>query len=764
LTVSGLNVVSTDASPITVATSTSLQLTLIGENTLTAPRLYAGIAVPKSAALTIGGAGTLSAVGGEYSAGIGANCVSYGRAHSGSITINSGTVTAKGGNYGAGIGGGHNGNSESVTINGGTVTAESGYNGAGIGGGNQGNGGTITINGGVVTAESDDRGAGIGGGSSGRGGIVTISGGTVYAYGSRGGAGIGGGDGNGGSITTISGGTVTAEGGHEGGAGIGGGRGGAGESVTISGGTVIATGGGKSAGIGGGEGPSYTNGMPTEVGGTVAISNAEVTATGYYCAIGGGANYIEFGCTDITMDKTAVVHLSYTNSKNGVNCLEQIDIRTRPVDSAGKIGNSAAFSVDAYGHSGLSYQWQISSDGTTWTDVAGQTAATAAIPVTAENNGYQVRCQLTNGWGNIAYTADYSNTAKLYELAFSKQPADVSALVGGTPSLDVASTCQQVTYQWERSVDDGDTWNSINGETYNTLVLAGATLSDNGLYRCVITASNGDRLASDAAGITITDPNAPATYTVEYYQQNVDGNSYIKVDQEILPGNGGETVTAGQKTYTGFTENTQLGTHSGVVSVTTPLVLSRYYDRSFYTIEFESNGGTPVANLSVRYGAPVSMPSNPTRVGYTFDGWYADEGLTQAYIAGTMPAENVRVYAKWAAVGADRGIEYEITGISLRDGRFQPISQIPVGMFYAEVSVRNISSTSVDTVMLAAYDAGGKMLSLQYLYANPEIGQTFVLGTSVDNTAGSIAKFKAFVVPVLGGVVPLANSVEYPYN
>ena len=57
-----------------------------------------------------------------------------------------GSLTATGGSYSAGIGGSYWGSGENITINGGTVTATGSYYGAGIGGGEQGNGKNITIN------------------------------------------------------------------------------------------------------------------------------------------------------------------------------------------------------------------------------------------------------------------------------------------------------------------------------------------------------------------------------------------------------------------------------------------------------------------------------------------------------------------------------------------------------------------------------------------------------------------------------------------
>ena len=88
-----------------------------------------------------------------------------------------GSLTATGGDYGAGIGGGYKGNGKNITIKGGTVNATGGDNGgAGIGGGDYGSGEDITITGGTVNAAGGLDGAGIGGGYEGSGSNVTVSG------------------------------------------------------------------------------------------------------------------------------------------------------------------------------------------------------------------------------------------------------------------------------------------------------------------------------------------------------------------------------------------------------------------------------------------------------------------------------------------------------------------------------------------------------------------------------------------------------------
>ena len=197
-------------------------------------------------------AGSLTATGGYFGAGIGG-----GSAKAGQVTITGGTITAISGD-GAGIGGGQgnmgsNAGNADIEISGGTIEATGGYTSAGIGGGYYGDA-TIKITGDAVikNATGGTFGAGIGGGGGGNG-DVTISGNAKIenAQGGDTGSGIGGGYGASGTVTIKDDSTVTATGG-EAGAGIGGGVGGLAD-VTIEGNaTVNATGGVGSAGIGGG--------------------------------------------------------------------------------------------------------------------------------------------------------------------------------------------------------------------------------------------------------------------------------------------------------------------------------------------------------------------------------------------------------------------------------------------------------------------------------------------------------------------------------
>lgn len=724
VSISDLNI-SSAAPSISIEDSATLNLSLIGKSILVSEK--AGIFVSPKATLDISGNGELSVSGGHESAGIG-GC---NRNDSGHITISSGTVIAKGGYGSAGIGASEYASFDEIVINGGNVSAYGGWFGAAIG-----------TSYGYYQKRNNEK--------------IIINGGTVYAKGYDS-AGIGGGYCNEFKAIEINGGTITAIG--DGGAAIGTGlNSGAGRedavenrSISINHATVSATAKGNSSAIGGGGGYSGFS------GGTVIIHNSDITAVGYF-AVGGGGNERgidnDLGCEKIVINNSTMnVTHTHTDPSNA-DYQEKIQLGTNPTAAAALKGNGAIMSVSASAASSLYYQWQ-ELNGEAYTDYPNAANATAHILISDDNNGRAYRCKITNAYGNVIY----SDSARAYVLAFSKQPESIHVNLENLASLHVESTCANVTYQWQRSYDNGQNWNNLVGEIYPTL-LVNATLAENSaLYRCMITASNGDSLASDSAQITVN--STVTTYTVNYYQESPDGKEYVLVDKIVIPADAGTRVTAGEKSYDFFSENASLGVISGIVKSDSTLMLSRYYDRNTYTLSFDMAGGTAEADIVLKYGADIALPDSPTKLGYRFTGWYLDQDCQQKFTYSTMPGKDITAFAKWTLIGEGRGIEYAITGIKLRDTSYREISSIPAGRFFVEVSVKNISSQTMDTLVLAIYDKDGRFLGMQYLYVNPPIGYSFTLGAELNNEKGQIGIIKAFMLPALGGLVPLAEAVEF---
>ena len=69
-------------------------------------------------------------------------------------------------------------------------------------------------------------------------------------------------------------------------------------------------------------------------------------------------------------------------------------------------------------------------------------------------------------------------------------------------------------------------------------------------------------------------------------------------------------------------------------------------DVSKYTVTF-MDGTTTYKTIKVSEGQAVSKPTDPTKEGSEFVGWYTDEALSKAYDFSTVVKANTVLYAKW---------------------------------------------------------------------------------------------------------------------
>nr|WIF89110.1 InlB B-repeat-containing protein [Acholeplasma laidlawii] len=127
------------------------------------------------------------------------------------------------------------------------------------------------------------------------------------------------------------------------------------------------------------------------------------------------------------------------------------------------------------------------------------------------------------------------------------------------------------------------------------------------------------------------------------------------------------TITLSEPSKEGYTFN---GWYSDeqytaeVIAITqgsiSDITLYAKWSISSYTITFDSNGGSLVEPMAQDYATTVIQPTNPTKAGYTFGGWYSDSDLTTAYIFTSMPSGNITLYAKWNII--TYGIDYDLDG------------------------------------------------------------------------------------------------------
>jgi uncharacterized repeat protein (TIGR02543 family) len=84
--------------------------------------------------------------------------------------------------------------------------------------------------------------------------------------------------------------------------------------------------------------------------------------------------------------------------------------------------------------------------------------------------------------------------------------------------------------------------------------------------------------------------------------------------------------------------------------------------RSF-TISFNTYQGSSVSPMTQLFGSPLTAPSNPTKEGYSFMGWYRESSYTNAYVfPSTMMAESITLHAKWSINAYS--LTYMVDGVS----------------------------------------------------------------------------------------------------
>lgn len=148
---------------------------------------------------------------------------------------------------------------------------------------------------------------------------------------------------------------------------------------------------------------------------------------------------------------------------------------------------------------------------------------------------------------------------------------------------------------------------------------------------------------------TVTYKPAEVNFTIKHYQQNTDNDNYTLVETETKTGFTESEVGAGlAKTYEGFTALLYDTTTRIAADGSTEVEI--YYDRNYYLLSLDLDGGWGADPIYARYGAVIGL-SSPTKPGYTFGGWNPTAPTN-------MPAKNQTLTANWTASNVQYRVQY----------------------------------------------------------------------------------------------------------
>ena len=332
---------------------------------------------------------------------------------------------------------------------------------------------------------------------------------------------------------------------------------------------------------------------------------------------------------------------------------------------------------------GESYQWQFQLTDDLWVSISGDEGRTIALTYAKicnmldENGEARLRC-LVDGQAGEPYTVvltesqDVSQDETLDEIP-DEIPDEISAEEDPVPEEDpVLADASEVAIHAVKSAaigaaalteneeeltegeeaDTSDTYSIVinyvfadgtpAAPSWTATVAAGTTYQQEIKSPVVLGYTpDQDTVNVDASGemtYTVTYSPAEVNYTVKHWQQNVNNDEYELAETETKTGYTEAAVGGGlAKAYEGF--------YSLLYDTTTKIAadgsteVNVYYDRYYYLMRFDLDGGYGVEPIYARYGAKIEV-GEPTKPGYTFVGWDNTP-------PSTMPAENKTYTAQW---------------------------------------------------------------------------------------------------------------------
>lgn len=137
--------------------------------------------------------------------------------------------------------------------------------------------------------------------------------------------------------------------------------------------------------------------------------------------------------------------------------------------------------------------------------------------------------------------------------------------------------------------------------------------------------------------IVLTYKPGKTTYKVTYYLQNVLDEEYTQYgDPVVLEGITGEMIDVSNAAFSeAFDGFYQLLFETAEIASDGSTNIEIYYDRLYYKMLFDLDGGYGVQPVYARYGTPVSV-DNPTKAGYIFVGWDSNKGWTEDFVSGEV--------------------------------------------------------------------------------------------------------------------------------
>jgi len=329
----------------------------------------------------------------------------------------------------------------------------------------------------------------------------------------------------------------------------------------------------------------------------------------------------------------------------------------------------------------LSYQWYSNTTNNLsgGTPISGATNASYAAPTsTVGTVYYYVIVTNTNSGASGNQTAPVTSNVVGVTVnalvnaetpAIGTQPVGTAVNQGATsPTLSVGASVNDggiLSYQWFSNTTNSPSGGTpISGAT-NASYAAPTSTVGTMYYYVIVTNTNsgvsGNQIATATSNVVPVIVNSAQTITIIYNGNTntggtvpTDSETYEQGETVTVLGNIGNLVKVGYK-FEGW--NTQAdgkgidyAPDSTFIMGSGSIILYAKWNpvTVSHTVTFDVDGGSAVSNQTVVHEGKASQPApTPTKVGYTFGGWYTSNAYTTPYNFNTLITANTVIYAKW---------------------------------------------------------------------------------------------------------------------
>jgi uncharacterized repeat protein (TIGR02543 family) len=268
-------------------------------------------------------------------------------------------------------------------------------------------------------------------------------------------------------------------------------------------------------------------------------------------------------------------------------------------------------------------------------------AAYGALP-TPTRTGYTFDGWYTKATGGTKVTDSTTITANSSHALYAYWTPNTYTVTFNPNGGSVSTTSKTVTY--------GSTYGTLPMPTREGYVFAGwYTASSGG-----VTVTDSTSVATPAAHTLYAHWDEPISYTVTL---NPNGGSVSTTAKTVTYGSTYGTLPSPTRTgytfagwYTAASGGANVSPTDSVTSSTAHALYAHWTART-YTVTFNANGGScSTASKTVTYDSTYGTLPTPTRIGYSFDGWYtaSSDGTKVTDTTSVSTASAHTLYAHWS--------------------------------------------------------------------------------------------------------------------